>query len=66
MYSLLGPTVGSALTIARAEYLRVEFGLRLIGMAETIYDRKCPGTDRPLGCRRRVACAFGRLSSHGA
>ena len=37
MYSLLGPTVGSALTIALSEYLRVAFGLRLIGMAETIY-----------------------------
>ncbi len=37
MYSLLGPTVGTALTIALAEYLRVVFGIRLIGMAETIY-----------------------------
>lgn len=37
MYTLLGPTVGSALTIALAEYLRVVFGVRLIGMAETIY-----------------------------
>jgi branched-chain amino acid transport system permease protein len=37
MYSLLGPTVGTALTIALAEYLRVMFGLRFIGMAETIY-----------------------------
>jgi branched-chain amino acid transport system permease protein len=37
MYSLLGPTVGTALTIALAEYLRVVFGVRLIGMAETIY-----------------------------
>jgi branched-chain amino acid transport system permease protein len=37
MYSLLGPTVGTALTIALSEYLRVLFGLRLIGMAETIY-----------------------------
>jgi branched-chain amino acid transport system permease protein len=37
MYSLLGPTVGTALTIALSEYLRVVFGLRLIGMAETIY-----------------------------
>ena len=37
MYSLLGPTVGTALTIALGEYLRVIFGLRLIGMAETIY-----------------------------
>ncbi len=37
MYSLLGPTVGTALTIALAEYLRVTFGIRLIGMAETIY-----------------------------
>ncbi|HEV8473682.1 MAG TPA: branched-chain amino acid ABC transporter permease [Methylomirabilota bacterium] len=37
MYSLLGPTVGTALTIALAEYLRVLFGLKFIGMAETIY-----------------------------
>jgi branched-chain amino acid transport system permease protein len=37
MYSLLGPTVGTALTIALSEYLRVVFGVRLIGMAETIY-----------------------------
>ncbi len=37
MYSLLGPTVGTALTIALAEYLRIVFGLKLIGMAETIY-----------------------------
>ena len=37
MYSLLGATVGTALTIALAEYLRVTFGIRLIGMADTIY-----------------------------
>jgi branched-chain amino acid transport system permease protein len=37
MYSLLGPTVGTALTIALAEYLRIIFGLKFIGMAETIY-----------------------------
>ena len=37
MYSLLSPTVGTALTIALGEYLRVVFGLRFIGMAETIY-----------------------------
>jgi branched-chain amino acid transport system permease protein len=37
MYSLLGATVGTALTITLAEYLRVTFGLKLIGMAETIY-----------------------------
>jgi branched-chain amino acid transport system permease protein len=37
MYSLLGPTVGTALTIALSEWLRVMFGVRLIGMAETIY-----------------------------
>ncbi len=37
MYTLLGPTVGTALTIALSEYLRVTFGIRLIGMAETIY-----------------------------
>jgi branched-chain amino acid transport system permease protein len=37
MYSLFGPTVGTALTIALSESLRVAFGLRFIGMAETIY-----------------------------
>src|SRR5215510_5712319 len=37
MYVLLGPTVGSALTIALSESLRIAFGLKLIGMAETIY-----------------------------
>ncbi|OLC36825.1 MAG: branched-chain amino acid ABC transporter permease [Candidatus Rokubacteria bacterium 13_1_40CM_4_69_5] len=37
MYSLLGPTVGTALTIALSEYLRVIFGVKFIGMAETIY-----------------------------
>jgi branched-chain amino acid transport system permease protein len=37
MYSLLGPAVGTALTIALSEYLRVVFGVKLIGMAETIY-----------------------------
>jgi branched-chain amino acid transport system permease protein len=37
MYSLLGPTVGTTLTIALSEYLRVVFGVKFIGMAETIY-----------------------------
>ena len=37
MYTLLGPTIGTALTIALSEYLRVTFGIRLIGMAETLY-----------------------------
>jgi branched-chain amino acid transport system permease protein len=37
MYALLGPTVGTALTISLAEYLRVKFGVHYIGMAETIY-----------------------------
>jgi branched-chain amino acid transport system permease protein len=37
MYAMLGPTVGTALTIALSEYLRIAFGLKLIGMAETIY-----------------------------
>jgi branched-chain amino acid transport system permease protein len=37
MYSLLGPSIGTALTIALSEYLRVVFGLKFIGMAETIY-----------------------------
>ena len=37
MYSLLGPTVGTSLTLALSEYLRIYFGVKLIGMAETIY-----------------------------
>jgi branched-chain amino acid transport system permease protein len=37
MYSLLGPSVGTALTIALGEYLRIYFGIKMIGMAETIY-----------------------------
>ncbi len=37
MYSLFGPSVGTALTIALGEYLRIYFGIKLIGIAETIY-----------------------------
>ncbi len=37
MYTLLGPTVGTVLTIALSESLRIAFGLKFIGMAETIY-----------------------------
>jgi branched-chain amino acid transport system permease protein len=37
MYSLLGPFVGTALTIALSEYLRIYFGIHFIGIAETIY-----------------------------
>ena len=37
MYSLLGPSVGTALTIALSEFLRIYFGIKLIGIAETIY-----------------------------
>jgi branched-chain amino acid transport system permease protein len=37
MYSLFGPTVGTALTIALSEWLRIVFGVKFIGMAETIY-----------------------------
>ncbi len=37
MYVLLGPSVGTALTIALSEYLRIYFGIKLIGIAETIY-----------------------------
>ena len=33
MYSLLGPTIGTAVTIALGEILRVAFGLKFIGMA---------------------------------
>jgi len=37
MYSLLGSSVGTALTIALSEFLRIYFGIKLIGIAETIY-----------------------------
>jgi branched-chain amino acid transport system permease protein len=37
MYSFLGPSIGTAFTIALSEYLRIVFGVKLIGMAETIY-----------------------------
>jgi branched-chain amino acid transport system permease protein len=37
MYSLLGPSVGTALTIALSEYLRIYFGIKFIGIAETLY-----------------------------
>jgi branched-chain amino acid transport system permease protein len=37
MYSLLGPTVGSFLTLALTEGLRVWFGTNFIGAANTIY-----------------------------
>ena len=37
MYSLLGPLVGTALTTALAEGLRIVFGLKFLGMADTIY-----------------------------
>jgi branched-chain amino acid transport system permease protein len=37
MYSLLGPTVGSFLTLALTEGLRVWFGTTFIGAANTIY-----------------------------
>jgi len=37
MYSLLGPVVGTALTTALAEGLRIAFGLKFLGMADTIY-----------------------------
>jgi branched-chain amino acid transport system permease protein len=68
MYSLLGPTVGTALTIALAEALRVMFGLKFIGMAETIYGlllilfiiflpAGIYGTARQLVRRRRPATA---------
>jgi len=68
MYSLLGPTVGTAITIALAEYLRVVFGLKFIGMAETIYGLLLVlfiiflpagiwGSLRDLARRRRAAAA---------
>jgi len=37
MYTLLGPLVGTALTTALSEFLRILFGLKLLGMADTIY-----------------------------
>ena len=37
MYSMLGPTVGSFLTLALTEGLRVWFGTNFIGAANTIY-----------------------------
>jgi branched-chain amino acid transport system permease protein len=37
MYSMLGPTVGSLLTLALTESLRVWFGTNFIGAANTIY-----------------------------
>ncbi|HET7344189.1 MAG TPA: branched-chain amino acid ABC transporter permease [Methylomirabilota bacterium] len=37
MYTLLGPLVGTALTTALAEGLRIAFGLKFLGMADTIY-----------------------------
>jgi branched-chain amino acid transport system permease protein len=37
MYSFLGPSIGTAFTIALSEYLRIVFGVKFIGMAETIY-----------------------------
>ncbi len=37
MYTALGPTVGSALTITLSEFLRILFGTRFIGAANTLY-----------------------------
>ena len=37
VYSMLGPTVGSVLTISFTERLRVWFGVNYIGAANTIY-----------------------------
>jgi branched-chain amino acid transport system permease protein len=37
MYALLGPTVGSLLTIALTEGLRVWFGANFVGAANSIY-----------------------------
>jgi branched-chain amino acid transport system permease protein len=37
MYTALGPTIGSALTIALTEFLRILFGTKFIGGANTIY-----------------------------
>ena len=37
MYSLLGPLIGTALTTTLSEGLRIAFGLKFLGMAETIY-----------------------------
>ncbi len=37
MYGLLGPTIGSALTLSLTEGLRIAFGTNFIGAANTIY-----------------------------
>jgi branched-chain amino acid transport system permease protein len=37
MYTFLGPTVGAAFTITLTESLRIVFGTRFIGGANTIY-----------------------------
>ena len=37
MFTAIGPTVGSALTITLTEYLRILFGTKFIGGANTIY-----------------------------
>jgi branched-chain amino acid transport system permease protein len=37
LYSLMGPTVGSFLTLSLTEGLRVQFGTHFIGAANTIY-----------------------------
>ncbi len=37
MFTALGPTVGAALTITLTEFLRILFGTRFIGAANTIY-----------------------------
>jgi branched-chain amino acid transport system permease protein len=77
MYSLLGPTVGTALTIALSEYLRVTFGIRLIGMAETIYGlvliliiiflpAGLYGEIRQLMLRRTAVRAAGRVGGRRA
>jgi branched-chain amino acid transport system permease protein len=66
MYSMLGPTVGSLLTLVLTEGLRVRFGTNFIGAANTIYGvllilfiivmpRGILGVAETLGRRRREA-----------
>ena len=80
MYTLLGPTVGTALTVALSEYLRIAFGIKLVGMAETIYglvldplhhlpargDLREPAGRAPAGLRRPAAGVAGGSASRAS
>jgi branched-chain amino acid transport system permease protein len=77
MYTALGPTVGSALTITLTESLRILFGTRFIGAANTIYGILLIVFTifMPVGIwgfvehswrRRTVPAAVGRVSAEGS